>query len=227
MEYYLSDENLAKDDFFRDKIESNKAGGYVALMLFMNCNKVKKLGITEAQIADGVKDSKLVELSDDKKSLRRKDNKPLPVQTGTLRKRDQKAQGKGEARTGGAAKEEAKAEEPEEAPVVRDEHGRIQFLTQDFENTLIVHFKTEDQDAKADEDYKVNWKDIEAMLKEKFELLKNVYTRADKYEGDIAISSFKYNQKQFDELCQVKDCLIGEKKFTFTKTEGETLSEFW
>jgi hypothetical protein len=43
MEYYLSDENLAKDDFFRDKIESNKAGGYVALMLFMNCNKVKKM----------------------------------------------------------------------------------------------------------------------------------------------------------------------------------------
>jgi len=64
-----------------------------------------------------------------------------------------------------------------------------------------VHFKTEDQDAKADESYKVNWKDIEVMIKEKFAKLKNVYTRADKYEGDIAISSHKYNKEQFDALC--------------------------
>lgn len=68
-------------------------------------------------------------------------------------------------------------------------------MTQDFENTLIVHFKTEDQDAKADENYKVNWKDIENMIKEKFPGLKNVYTRADKYEGDVAISSHKVNKK--------------------------------
>ena len=65
------------------------------------------------------------------------------------------------------------------------------------------------------------------MIKEKFAKLKNVYTRADKYEGDIAISSHKYNKEQFDALCQIKDYPIGEKKYTFTKTEGETLSEFW
>jgi len=64
-------------------------------------------------------------------------------------------------------------------------------------------------------------------MKEKFPLLKNVYTRADKYEGDIAISSHKYNKKQFEELCEVKDYEIGTKKFSFTKTEGEALSEFW
>ena len=65
------------------------------------------------------------------------------------------------------------------------------------------------------------------MIKEKFPLLKNVYTRADKYEGDVAISSFKYNKAQFDDLCQVTNYKIGDKKFTFTKTEGETLQEFW
>jgi len=32
------------------------------------------------------------------------------------------------------------------------------------------------------------------MIKEKYELLKVVYTRADKYEGDIAISSHKLNK---------------------------------
>lgn len=65
------------------------------------------------------------------------------------------------------------------------------------------------------------------MIKEKFPLIKNVYTRADKYEGDVAVSSHKYNKAQFEELCQVKDYPIGEKKFSFTKTEGETLNEFW
>ena len=119
-------------------------------------------------------------------------------------------------------------DDPEaETPVVRDEHGRIQFVNQDFENTLIVHFKTEDQDAKKDENYKVSWKDIETMIKDKFPLLKNVYTRSDKYEGDVAISSFKYNKKQFEEFIQLKNCKIGDKKFTFTKTEGEELNEFW
>ena len=88
MEYYLSDGNLARDDFFRGKIESNKAGGYIPLSLFQNCNKVKKMQITDAQIVEAVKDSTLVELSDDKKSLRRTGNKPLPAQTGSMRKRD-------------------------------------------------------------------------------------------------------------------------------------------
>ena len=79
MEYYMSDDNLARDEFFREKIESNKAGGYVALSLYLNCNKVKKMGITEGQIAAAVAGSTLVELSDDKLSLRRMSNKPLPA----------------------------------------------------------------------------------------------------------------------------------------------------
>ena len=65
------------------------------------------------------------------------------------------------------------------------------------------------------------------MIKDEFPLLKNVYTRSDKYEGDVAISSYKYNKKQFEEFCQLKNEKIGDKKFTFTKTEGEALNEFW
>lgn len=123
MEYYLSDANLAKDDFFRGKIESNKTG-YIQISLFQNCNKVKKMQITDAQVAEACADSKLIELSDDKLSLRRTGNKPLPVQTGSLRKRDQKAAKKDEGKSN--YKEEKKGEEdPEEVPVVRDEHGRI------------------------------------------------------------------------------------------------------
>ena len=64
-------------------------------------------------------------------------------------------------------------------------------MSQDFENTLIVHFKTTDIDEKADVEYKVSWKDIEKTIKERFDKIKVVYSRGDKYEGDLAISSFK------------------------------------
>jgi hypothetical protein len=47
MEYYLGDENLSKDDFFRDQIQKNPKNGYVNLSVFLNCNKIKKMNITE------------------------------------------------------------------------------------------------------------------------------------------------------------------------------------
>lgn len=186
MEYYLGDLNLSKDDFFRDKIMEDKADGYVDLEVFQKCNAIKKMNLTIDDIAKACADSKTLELSKDKKKIRRAANQALPEKTGTLKKRDNKAQAK---------KEESKVEEPEgDVPVIRDEQGRIQFQVQDFENTLIIHFSTKDRDEKKDEDYKVNWKSFETMIKEKYDLLKVVYTRADKYEGDIAISSHKLNK---------------------------------
>ena len=164
----------------------DKADGYVDLEVFQKCNAIKKMNLTIDDIAKACADSKTLELSKDKKKIRRAANQALPEKTGTLKKRDNKAQAK---------KEESKVEEPEgDVPVIRDEQGRIQFQVQDFENTLIIHFSTKDRDEKKDEDYKVNWKSFETMIKEKYDLLKVVYTRADKYEGDIAISSHKLNK---------------------------------
>ena len=45
------------------------------MSLFLNCNKIKKMKITEEQIAESCTDSELVELSEDKKMIRRKENK--------------------------------------------------------------------------------------------------------------------------------------------------------
>lgn len=42
-----------------------------------------------------------------------------------------------------------------------------------------MNFLTEDQDEKADAEYKVNWKDFEQFIKDKFNKLKVVYSRAD------------------------------------------------
>ena len=224
MEYYLGDVNLARDEFFREKITSGK-GGYLSINLFLNCNKLKKMSLNEAQIAEACVDSGELEVHEDKLQIRRRDNKPLPVMTGTMKKREGKVADKEEVKAHTNGQEAPKEVEGE--PVIRDEDGKMIFHAIDFENTLIVHFKTLDQDEKTDENYKVNWKDFENMIKEKYEKLKVVYSRADKYEGDLAISSSKLNKEQYEALKNLKDVEMGEKKFTFSETEGEDLKEFW
>lgn len=113
MEYYLGDMNLAKDDFFRNKIQEDATDGYVELEVFQKCNAIKKLNLTVEDIAKACADSKDVELSKDNKKIRRTGNKELPEKTGSLKKRDNKAQAK---------KEESKVEEEEvDVPVIRDE----------------------------------------------------------------------------------------------------------
>jgi hypothetical protein len=215
IEYYLGDANLARDDFFRQQISDNK-DGYVKLSLFLNCNKIKSLDTNVEAIAEALAGSEELEMKEDKSAVRRVGNKALPEKTGTLKKREQKA----------VEKDEKKNGVEEEVPI-RDEQGRVIFLTQDFENPIIVHFKTNDQDEAKDGEYKVNWKDLENMVKDKFDRLKVVYSRADKYEGDLAISSYKVNLEQLEKLVTLKDEVIGDKKFSFSKTGGEDLKDFW
>jgi hypothetical protein len=117
MEYYLGDANLSKDDFFREKIQSGK-DGYVELEVFQKCNNIKKLNLKIEDIVAACADSKLLEVSKDKKMIRRVGNKELPEKTGSLKKRDTKANAK---------KEESKVEEVVDEPILRDEQGRIIF----------------------------------------------------------------------------------------------------
>ena len=65
----------------------------------------------------------------------------------------------------------------------------------DFEDPKIIHFITTDRDAKKDEDYKISWKDFEVMVKTKFDKLKVVYLRSNKFEGDLAISQHELDKK--------------------------------
>ena len=92
IEYYLSDGNLSRDKFFREQIETDKAG-WVSIAHFLNCNKVKQMKISSEQIADACADSTDLEVSEDKTKIRRKENKALPP-LNTDRKRDAKAAGK-------------------------------------------------------------------------------------------------------------------------------------
>ena len=62
IEYYMSDVNLARDRFFREQIEADKEG-WVLISHFLNCNKVKSMSISPAQIADACADSTDVDVS--------------------------------------------------------------------------------------------------------------------------------------------------------------------
>ena len=217
---------MAKDDFFRDEIAKGK-DGYIDLALVLKCNKVKKLGVNKAaQVVKACKDSTEVEFSKDGLKVRRTGNKALPGKTGTTKKREVKALSKNASKV--SEKEETKTENVEDnTPLERDEKGRLIFCQNDFENTLIVHFKTTDVNEKEDENYKVSWKDLEKHINDNYDQIKVVYSRGDKYEGDMAISSHKLCKAQYAKLSVLKNVTIGTKKFTFTETKGTELEDFW
>jgi len=77
IEYYLSDENLKKDQFFHQKILSNSEG-YIDLDYFLKCNKVKNAGWTKEELKEGIKESKELELDKTTERVRRINNKELP-----------------------------------------------------------------------------------------------------------------------------------------------------
>jgi hypothetical protein len=118
----LSDGNLVRDRFFREQIEAEKEG-WVLISHFLNCNKVKSMGISSAKIAEVCADSTEVDVSNDKTKIRRKDNKSLPEKN-LERKRDAKASGKSEGR--------AAAKTPDEDQV--DADGKIVLVEKDFDN---------------------------------------------------------------------------------------------
>ena len=85
VEYFLGDENLATDNFFRDTLITPNKEGWMDIGYMLTYNKIKKLGVYESkQIADACKDSTVVEVDGD--NIRRIGNKALPAFTGKLKK---------------------------------------------------------------------------------------------------------------------------------------------
>lgn len=139
---------MERDEFFHAKIAAD-AEGFLPIADILNCNKIKKMQLTEKQIAEAVVGSELVEVSKDHKRVRRAGNAALPElikRADSERKRDAKA----------AGKEETKVEL---GVVEHDEKGNPILVNQDFESPIIIHFKTEKK--AGDDAFKVNWKEIE------------------------------------------------------------------
>ena len=216
IEYYLSDKNLIQDKFFNEKISESK-DGWLDLSLILACNKIKQMKLKNGidDLAAAVADSKEVEVDGEKKKVRRAGGKTVPTLSVSAKKRDSKA----------AEKEEKKSEAKEEEEVIPevDEKGNVILSNADFENPIIVHFKT--QEVKGDS-FKVNWKDVEQAVRKAFPRLKLTYSRADQYEGDLAISSHKLNNSELENLGSAT-LKIQDRDFTFSKTTGEELKAFW
>jgi|Laugresu1bdmlbsd_1035121.scaffolds.fasta_scaffold78851_1 hypothetical protein len=214
VEYYLSDKNLTQDKFFNEKLSEGKEG-WMDLTLILNCNKIKQLKLKnpQAEIKEAVTDSAEVELSTDGKLIRRKGNKPVPE---LAKKRDSKAAGKDD-------KKEEKKEEEDKLPEL-DARGNPILTNADFENPIIIHFKT--PATTADPTFKVNWKEIEQAVRRDYPRLKVVYSRADQFEGDLALSSHRPNSAELEKLSSAI-IKIQERDFTFSKTLGEDLKSFW
>ena len=208
VEYYLSDKNLAQDKFFNEKIAAAGAEGWIDLSFILACNKIKSLKVSAADIQAAVADSTQVEVDAAGKRIRRKGTPALPALSS--KKREQKA----------AEKEESKQEE-EPLPQL-DERGNPVLGNADFENPVIVHFKTEGADAS----FKVSWKDVEAAVRKACPRLKITYSRADQFEGDLAVSSHRINNAELDQLVAGPLTAQGHQ-FTFSKTTGEELKSFW
>jgi len=96
VEYYLSDENLKSDKFFRDKITADSEG-WMEMSLLLSCNKMKNLQATQEDVVSALKDSDAVELKDGGAAVRRPGNMALPAFE--ARPGDSKGKGKGKSST--------------------------------------------------------------------------------------------------------------------------------
>ena len=96
-------------------------------------------------------------------------------------------------------------------------------VEKDFDNPIIVTYSAE---VKADEDFKVDWKEVEKSIKEHYPKLKLIYSRMDPHGGHVAFSQLRIKRDLLDELCK-KSIKCQDRPFTFKLTEGEDLKEFW
>lgn len=209
IEYYLGDVNLSRDKFFREQIETNKEG-WVNIAHFLNCNKVKQLKITAADISAACVDSDQVEISTDKLKVRRSENKALPAAQ-EQRKRDAKFDDK------------APKKKDEGVDDYDEKTGKVILTERDFSDPIIVYYNTTIPEG---EEFKVNWKEVEAKVKEAYPKLKLIYSRGGQNDGHMAFSSLRLNQELFDTMTTTK-MTVEDHEFTFCRAEDDCLKDFW
>ncbi|XP_020916757.1 lupus La protein [Exaiptasia diaphana] len=81
IEYYFGDKNFPRDKFLRQKAEEDD--GWVTLDCLQTFSRLKAMSVENQTLADAIKraNSKLLEVSDDDKKVRRLKSVPLPENT--------------------------------------------------------------------------------------------------------------------------------------------------
>jgi len=72
-------------------------------------------------------------------------------------------------------------------------------VEKDFDNPIIVTYAAE---VKAGEEFKVDWKQVEKIVKETFPKLKLIYSRMDEHGGHVAFSQLRVKRDLLAELCK-------------------------
>jgi hypothetical protein len=90
--------------------------------------------------------------------------------------------------------------------------------------SLIIAFNVEE--LKEGEEFKVNWKEVEKAVRDKYPALKLTYARGDDHGGQLAFSNLRLKTDVLEQLLADKLTIQG-KQMKFSKLEGEPLKEFW
>lgn len=86
LEYYFGDINLPRDKFMQEKIKEDD--GWISLEVLLTFKRLASLSTDPEVIANAVEksESKLVNVSDDRKKFRRNPDQPLPEMNETRQK---------------------------------------------------------------------------------------------------------------------------------------------
>jgi La domain len=191
VEYYLSDGNLTRDQFFNSKLREDP-NGYVDLQCILNCNKIKSMAITKDAIVAAVKDSTEVELDESASRIRRKGNKPVPECTAKSVQKKLKiepAVSIGKRTDGPATNGDAhKAEHAEE-----EDDGEVQ-ASGEFIPLILFIKETSHLD-------KVIGKEFERDLSEKIGI-EVAFARIGKYDGNVVLDRSLVTQEIADNLLE-------------------------
>lgn len=217
LEYYLSNKNLERDQFFFEMLKQNKEG-YLDLTTFLNCNNIKKQETTIEDLIEAIKQSEKLELNSEENQVRRKNNEALPVFLGKKTEKD---------------KDEEKKTKHLEHP---DEKIRINHMLE-YSDPIIIFLSS-------DKDQVLKWKDLSKKLNEIYPDYEVVYIRFGYQKGQAAVfSKFKEIEGDSKENNDLK--LKEEKPYSKAKPitehkfqiEGinvesrlateEELNEFW
>jgi hypothetical protein len=76
LEFYLSDANLRRDQFFQAELKKN---AFVPLTVFLNCNMVKKITKDPKVVANAVEGSKKIVLNEEKNAIARVDHQTFSL----------------------------------------------------------------------------------------------------------------------------------------------------
>ncbi|KRX00676.1 hypothetical protein PPERSA_00903 [Pseudocohnilembus persalinus] len=201
IEYYLSDKNLERDEFFHKQISAAE-GGYIPVDLFLKCNKVKKMEITAEQIINAMKNSKNTEIKAEEGLIRRKDNEKLP----------------------GLVTKKFKGNNGEEKQVKQQEQEQAQVdLKAAKPQEEVIFSVTSESKTNA-----MQWKFIQDYL-EKIYKVTPIYCRYSKIgnEGNFILDKANVSQETIDKILEQGIKIGDDYSAKITLTQGADLEQFY